>query len=343
MIFSLRKLLSRTIVELYSNAWSAIIVLMITLYIAGYYFMLLANESAIVDNYAWWFIVTGTTVGYGDYSPSTTSGRIVAVFIMFLSIATLTLIIAKVSELILNVSQRRIKGLNTMKCFDHTIIMGYRKGSTEKIIEEIHSNDKDEKIVLCSNNRDVNPIHNDSVSFIQGELASDDVMKRASVAGADKIIIYGKDDNQTFFSAYAIREINKHAHLVCYLVNEDHIDKIQNLPADNASLNQVILPVNVYLMAQELQDPESSSVFQHLISNLNGATLYRVDVPQQENFSWQYEDIFIAMKKKYDATILAIKNESIISNPALDEQVKAGTALFYIAHKRLENINWGAL
>lgn len=122
-------------------------------------------------------------------------------------------------------------------------------------------------------------------------------MKRASVPGADKIIIYGKDDNQTFFSAYAIREINKHAHLVCYLVNEDHIDKIQNLPADNASLNQVILPVNVYLMAQELQDPESSSVFQHLISNLNGATLYRVDVPQQENFSWQYEDIFIAMKK----------------------------------------------
>ena len=60
MIFSIRKLLSRTIVELYSNAWSAIIVLMITLYIAGYYFMLLANESAIVDNYAWWFIVTGT-------------------------------------------------------------------------------------------------------------------------------------------------------------------------------------------------------------------------------------------------------------------------------------------
>lgn len=343
MIFNLRRLLSRSITKLYSKAWSAIVVLILTLYLSGYYFMALANESAIVDNYAWWFIVTGTTVGYGDYSPSTTVGRIVAVFIMLLSIATLTLIIAKVSELIINVSQRRRKGLITMKCFDHTIIMGYRKGSTEKIIEEIHSNNKDEKIVLCSNNSEVNPIKNDSVSFIQGELASDDVMQRAAVANATKIIIYGKDDNQTFFSAYAIRELNKHAHLVCYLVSEDHIDKIQNLAADNKSLNQVILPVNVYLMAQELQDPESSNVFQHLISNLNGATLYRVDIPQQGNHSWQYGDIFVAMKKKYDATILAIKNESIISNPGLEESVKSGTALFYIAHKRLDNINWSTL
>lgn len=36
-------------------------------------------------------------------------------------------------------------------------------------------------------------------------------------------------------------------------------------------------------------------------------------------------------------------SRTIISNSGLGEQVKAGTALFYIAYKRLDNLNWGAL
>ena len=36
-------------------------------------------------------------------------------------------------------------------------------------------------------------------------------------------------------------------------------------------------------------------------------------------------------------------SRTIISNPGLGEFVKAGTALFYIGHKQLDNINGGAL
>lgn len=36
-------------------------------------------------------------------------------------------------------------------------------------------------------------------------------------------------------------------------------------------------------------------------------------------------------------------SRTTISNPDLGEPVKAGTALFYIADKRLDNINWGVL
>ncbi len=36
-------------------------------------------------------------------------------------------------------------------------------------------------------------------------------------------------------------------------------------------------------------------------------------------------------------------SRTIISNPGPGKLVKAGTALFYIAHKRFDKINWGAL
>ncbi len=43
--------------------------------------MIVKGEEAL-----WWTIVTMTTVGYGDYVPTTTSGRLLAVVLMFLGV-----------------------------------------------------------------------------------------------------------------------------------------------------------------------------------------------------------------------------------------------------------------
>ena len=46
----------------------------------------------------WWALQTVTTVGYGDVTPTHTSGRIVAAFVMLEGIAFLTIIIAAITS-----------------------------------------------------------------------------------------------------------------------------------------------------------------------------------------------------------------------------------------------------
>jgi voltage-gated potassium channel len=46
----------------------------------------------------WWAIVTATTVGYGDISPATTEGRIIAVVLMLLGIGVIGAFTATVAS-----------------------------------------------------------------------------------------------------------------------------------------------------------------------------------------------------------------------------------------------------
>ncbi len=54
----------------------------------------------------WWALQTVTTVGYGDVTPSTTSGRVVAAFVMLEGLALLSIITAAITSIFVERAQR---------------------------------------------------------------------------------------------------------------------------------------------------------------------------------------------------------------------------------------------
>ena len=60
-----------------------------------------ANITNLGDAF-WWAVETITTVGYGDYTPVTTIGRIIAIFVMFAGIGIVLFVLGELS-------QRRLK------------------------------------------------------------------------------------------------------------------------------------------------------------------------------------------------------------------------------------------
>ena len=58
----------------------------------------------------WWAAATVTTVGYGDVVPATSGGRIIAGFVMFAGIASVSIVTALVTSAVVTYQQRRLGG-----------------------------------------------------------------------------------------------------------------------------------------------------------------------------------------------------------------------------------------
>ena len=72
-------------------------VLIICIISFGYVFYLAEPQIKTIDDGIWWALVTITTVGYGDITPLTTLGRLVAGTLMFVGLGLIATVTAIVS------------------------------------------------------------------------------------------------------------------------------------------------------------------------------------------------------------------------------------------------------
>ena len=68
------------------------------------------NSFSSFGNALWWAATTVTTIGYGDVVPATSGGRVIAVFVMFFSVATVSFTTAVVTASFVAYQQRRMGG-----------------------------------------------------------------------------------------------------------------------------------------------------------------------------------------------------------------------------------------
>jgi voltage-gated potassium channel len=79
-----------------------------TIIVCGTLGFMVIEDISITDAF-YFSIVTISTVGYGDIHPSTTGGKILAVFLIIMGVGTFLGVIANVTELFLNRRETRIR------------------------------------------------------------------------------------------------------------------------------------------------------------------------------------------------------------------------------------------
>lgn len=258
-----------------------------SLFFAAY--MVLVEGVRVVDTY-YYLITTATTVGYGDFSPRTDMGKLLATAYMVVGIALLGLFLGKITDVMVNISSRRKRGLLTVKGEVDLIIAGYPGGEkVENIVRELRNDPRYEQAtIVCVNNRLADKprwMTELDVDFVQGVVSDSKVLEMAGVKSAHTALILANDpataesDDHSSSICAVIERVNPAVRTIIEKVRQDEII----FAVVNADTIVEVAPASV--LAQEILDPGATELQSAIFSNDTRGTQFNFEY-QGESKTW---------------------------------------------------------
>ena len=209
------------------NAIAKVIITIISVWIFGSFIITLIEKQEQfnhIGNALWWTIVTMTTVGYGDMTPTTGLGRFFAIIIMLSGIALIAIVTGTISSIFTSKRIMEDRGLEKITLNNHIVICGWNKNAIN-IIENLINNNKTLNFVLINEEpeNNMNSILSkfEQVKYVKGDYALDSILLNASIKNADHAIILSNsekyNDDKTIIASLTMKNLNKKIRIIADL------------------------------------------------------------------------------------------------------------------------------
>jgi voltage-gated potassium channel len=227
-------------------------------------------------------------VGYGDYFPATTAGRLFVGFpTMFLGVGLLGYILSLGGASVLESRALEVRGLKNITSENHVVICGFAsRERLGKLIAELRRDvaTADCDIVVIDDRIDELPreLRSADVLFVKGDAGRETVLAQANLMQARSTILQASleqpqtSDDRNLKIALAVECYNPGVFTVAECVNPENEPYFRRA---NVDAIVCVSSLSEQMLVQELQDPGISSVVSELTSNACGKQIYMVDVP----------------------------------------------------------------
>ena len=340
--------LRRLYVALAELTWTAIAILALVHVVLSWALFALAGEDAITGDpvdFVYYYLVTATTVGYGDFSPVTRPGRLfAALFVLPGGIAIFTATLGKVLTAIAGLWRQRMNGLGSFaERSGHMVVLGWDGGPTRRLLEMLAAEraPSEPAAVLIAKDLETNPMP-EAADYVRAErLVDPAALERAGATGARTIVVRGHNDDETLAAALVAAEEVTGGHIVAHFQDERTAAILRR---QNPEI-EAIGSLSSEMLVRAARDPGASVVANLLFTASTEDTAYSVAVPKLDR-PLTYGAVLSGLKRLHRATLVGLAHDGRVDLNCDDATpVEEGHVLYYIADHRIgpEEVTWERL
>ncbi|MBI5533065.1 MAG: potassium channel protein [Deltaproteobacteria bacterium] len=305
------------------------------------YFELAAKPELGWTDAFWWALVTITTIGYGDFFPTSAGGRfLVAVPIMLFGIGLLGYVLSLAASALVEAKTRAHRGLGGMKLNNHLIVINFPNLSKVlRVIDELrHANalGHDIDVILVDEDLEELPpeLEQRHVHYVRGNPTRDDTLSRASVDEAAHAVILSKNpgdphtDDRNVAIVLAIEGREHKARTVVECIDESTLELLHKAGCDRVVCTSRF---DAHFLGSEVVNVGAQDVVEELLSNLTGEQLFLTPYDKASRFS----EVAARCRELEHIPIGVRRDKKTLLRVADDFEVHAGDSIITIGARRI--------
>ncbi|WP_214829526.1 ion channel [Exiguobacterium algae] len=289
--------------------------------------------DSVFDSF-WWTMTTLTTVGYGDFYPTTVAGRWLGIFLFMFGIGVIGTLIGRLVEVGSTYKRLKREGKLVYRGEGHYVYIGWSP-KTKKAIDEVLMHEPKTKIVLIDQLKEEPYVH-ENIHFVSGDASDEAVLLQANILKARRVAIFADAritetllaDGKSLLIASAVEalatEYQIDLHTIVEVCEERNISKFKHVDVDDFILANDSVSL---LMAKATLQPGTTAIFRQLLSKESGGNIHALHAkPEWANVRQANEALL-----NQGVTLIAINDRMDVA-AMLNEPVAPSDMLYVVCH-----------
>ncbi len=302
-------------------------------------------EGAIdsVGEGLWWALVTITTVGYGDITPVTDLGRVVAGALMVGGMFTLALFAGIAGHSLLNaVLSIREESFRMSGYVDHVVVCGYEPGASLLLKELVEEIDADVRQVVLFGPGERPPELPASFVWVEGDPTKRSELDKVRLTHAGDVVVIGRRspspqaaDAITLLTLFTIRSYladkdvprRKPLHVVAEILDAENVAHARTSGADEVIETRRL---GFSMIAHAVAYPGVGNVTSRIVGA--GAQNFYVGPVPPELAGESFKQVAHSLRETHGVMVVGLcQGEQHRVNPPDDFAVPASAEVVYLA------------